>query len=137
VGLAPTLQGCCGGIARVLTKASLHVRGVGQTLVKQVVDVLVDQGVKHVSAVLAGGDDAQIAQHAQLMRHRRLAHTQDQAQVADTQLDMGQQANDPHAGWVGQGREDFGNVAGGDAVQQVILDSAGQRLVVVAVTATG
>ena len=39
----------------MLTKASLHVRGVGQTLVKQVVDVLVDQGVKHVSAVLAGG----------------------------------------------------------------------------------
>ena len=42
---------------------------------KQVVDVLVNQGIEHVTAVFAGGDDAQIAQHAQLMRHRRLAHT--------------------------------------------------------------
>ena len=43
---------------------------------------------------------------------------------------MGQQTNDAHTGGVGQGGEVFGDVDGGDAVQQVLMDSARQDLVV-------
>ena len=60
------------------------------TLVIELVDMLVDQRVENMFALLTCGDDAQGAQEAKMMRHRRLAHAQHQAEIAHEEFGVRQ-----------------------------------------------
>lgn len=59
-------------------------------LVIELVNMLVNQRVEDMFPILTCLDNAQGAQQAQVVRHRRLAHAKHQAKIANAEFSMGQ-----------------------------------------------
>ncbi len=80
-------------------------------------DVLIGQGVENVFSFFACCDDPQGAQVGEMVRNRRLAHAQHQAEIAHTQFSLRQQPDNAYTGGVRERLEQCGGVRGGNAVE--------------------
>ena len=73
---------------------------------EEVRDVVVVETVVRHAALAPVGDDAELAELAQVMAHRRLARADHRGQVADTQVAVHQRLDDAQAGGVGEHLEE-------------------------------
>lgn len=91
---------------------------VSKCLLKQSDDVLVVEGVKHLSAGATGPHEPHAAQQTELMRDRRLADTEDACEIADAQLAARERIQNPDACGIAEQPEGIGDARHGVVTRQ-------------------
>jgi len=79
---------------------------------EQLDDMLIVQGHEDVASLLAGADEAFVAQTAQLMRNGGPGQPEALHQFAHTHLAAHERIEDAHAGGVAEGSEEIGKAGG-------------------------
>lgn len=103
------------------------MQDVIETAPKEFDDVVIIEANKDVTPLLAGADEAFVAQSAQLMGDGGLGHSQAVHQFADANLSIQQGGNDEDACRIAQRVEQAGKVGGNfgsDGFLRHVLDPA-------------
>ena len=76
-------------------------------------NMVIIEGVIDLTSILATAHQPQLTESAQLVRHRRLAHSELSRDIANIQFTIEQDGNNPQAGGIAESAKQVSKVGGG------------------------